>query len=450
MVISAIAGLCFTSLAFQQIQIDTGGVTFNRGSDNILGLQLGLDLAGGVHLIYQAGTEETKPTTKQMEGLLTNIRRRVDSLGASEPNIQQLGEDRVLVQLPGIDDVERAKRLIGQTAMLRIIERVCQDAACLNYEDRDTGLTGEDIASASPGQGTVGEPILLFEFHRQSARTFSELTTRIFSSNSTDAPNQMAYILDGETLVSARVISPILAGNGQISGNFSAEDVRDLAIQIESGLLPIDIHVITEKVVDASLGSGSLEKSLVAGLVGLSLVILFMVGYYRLPGAVAGLSMILYTAMVLTVFKLLPVTLTLAGVAAFILSMGMAVDANILIFERMKEELRIGRTLNSALQSGFQRAWTSIRDGNISTLLIAIIIYWFGAQFAASAVTSFAIALLVGVLVSMFTAIVISRNLLEFVLATFLKRFPSLFSPEPISRNTGVTSSPRRSKGRDA
>ena len=149
--------------------------------------------------------------------------------------------------------------------------------------------------------------------------------------------------------------------------------------------------------------------------------------------------------MVLTVFKLLPVTLTLAGVAAFILSMGMAVDANILIFERMKEELRIGRTLNSALQSGFQRAWTSIRDGNISTLLIAIIIYWFGAQFAASAVTSFAIALLVGVLISMFTAIVISRNLLEFVLATFLKRFPSLFSPEPISRNTGTTSSPRRS-----
>ena len=434
LVIVLIGGFSIAVLAVQHIDLEVGGARFERGSDSLLGLRLGLDLAGGVHLVYQAGSEDVKPTADQMKGLVMNIRRRVDSLGASEPNIQQLGEDRVLIQLPGLEDVDRAKRLIGQTAQLRIVERVCQDAACIQFEDRDTGLSGEDIASADPGQGTVGEPILLFELKRGAARAFAELTTQIFNSNTTDAPDQLAYVLDEITLVSATVRSPILAGSGQISGGFTPEEVRDLAIQIESGRLPIDISVLTEKVVDASLGSGSLRDSLIAGIVGLALVLFFMVSYYRGSGVVAAMALFIYTAMVLAVFKLMPVTLTLAGVAGFVLSMGMAVDANILIFERMKEELRIGRTLNFALRIGFQRAWSSIRDGNISTLIIAFIIYWFGNQFAASTVTSFAVTLIVGVFISMFTAIFITRNFLQVLAATVLRRMPGLFTPEPLPK----------------
>nr|ABZ09344.1 putative export membrane protein [uncultured marine microorganism HF4000_APKG7H23] len=442
LVIVLIVGFSMAVLAVQHIDLEVGGARFERGSDNLLGLRLGLDLAGGVHLVYQAGSEDVKPTADQMKGLLTNIRRRVDSLGASEPNIQQLGEDRVLIQLPGLEDVDRAKRLIGQTAQLRIVERVCQDAACTQFEDRDTGLSGEDIASANAGQGTVGEPILLFELKRGAARAFAELTTRIFNSNP-DSPDQLAYVLDEITLVSATVRSPILAGSGQISGGFTPEEVRDLAIQIESGRLPIPISVLTEKVVDASLGSSSLRDSLIAGIVGLALVLFFMVSYYRGSGIVAALALFIYTTLVLAVFKLMPVTLTLAGVAGFVLSMGMAVDANILIFERMKEELRIGRTLNFALRIGFQRAWSSIRDGNISTLIIAFIIYWFGNQFAASTVTSFAVTLIVGVFLSMFTAIFITRNLLQLLAVTAMRRMPGLFTPEPLPKREEGSPRPR-------
>ncbi len=434
LLVTIIVGTSVAALSVQRIDINFLGGSFERGSGEILGLQLGLDLAGGTLLIYQAGDEETKPTADQMEGLVKNIRRRVDNLGASEPEVQQLGTDRVLIQLPGLEDVERAKRLIGQTASLKVVERVCADVVCSQFEDRETGLTGEDIANASAGQGTLGEPVLLFELRRGAARTFAELTTRIFNTNATDSPDEMAYVLDNITLVSASIRSPILAGNGQISGRFTSEQVRDLAIQIESGRLPIGMTVLTERVVDASLGSGSLEDSLVAGLVGLALVIFFMAAYYRGAGVVAAAALACYTAIVLAVFKLVPVTMTLAGVAGLILSLGMAVDANILIFERMKEEIRIGRTLSFAIQVGFQRAWPSIRDGNISTLIIAVVIYWFGTQFAASTVTSFAVVLFVGVVTSMFTAVVISRNLLALLAGTPLQRRPRLFTPESLPR----------------
>ena len=431
LIIVVVMTISLAALAVQKFDVPPLG---QRGSDEILGLQLGLDLAGGIHLVYQAGDEQTLPTDRQMEGLLKNIRRRVDSLGASEPNVQKLGGDRVLIQLPGVNDPERAKRLIGQTARLRLVERICDDAACTEFEDRDTGLEGKDVASASPGQGNLGQPILLFELHRGAAPAFGTLTSRIFETGNTDSPDQLAFFLDTVTLVSARVSSPILSGNGQITGRFTTEEVRDLAIQIESGSLPIDIHVITERVVDASLGRGSLEKSVIAGIVGLALVMFFMVAYYRVSGVVAAVALAFYTTIVLAVFKLLPATLTLAGVAGLILSVGMAVDANVLIFERIKEELRVGRTLNFAVQIGFQRAWNAIRDGNITTLISAVIIYWFGTQFVAPAVTSFAVAVFVGVVTSMFSAITISRALMVLLTSTGLQRSLSLFSPEPLNR----------------
>ena len=320
--------------------------------------------------------------------------------------------------------------------MLQIIERICDDAfdtrACSDsvpgsFEDRETGLDGSDMARASASQNpTTSEPVLLFELNRDAASDFAILTQRLFTTR-----DQLAFVLDGEVLVSATVQSPILAGNGQITGNFTPEEVRRLAIQVESGRLPIPITELSSSVVAASLGAESLEDALVAGLVGLALVLFFMAAYYRASGVVAAVALVFYTAIVLSIFKLLPVTLTLAGLAGFIVSLGMAVDANILIFERMKEELRIGRTLPFAVQIGFNRAWTSIRDGNVSTLLIAGILFLFGTSTANSPVTGFAVSLMIGVLTSMFTAIFISRNLLGIVGATALARWPQLFTPEP-------------------
>jgi protein-export membrane protein SecD len=431
-----LVGGSFTVLAIQDLRIGS----FERGSDQVLGLTLGLDLAGGVHLIYQAGDEDFQPTDQQMQGLISTITRRVNKLGVSEPSIQQLGDDRLVIQLPGVEDIESAKATIGQTAQLDILERVCADGFTArecgdsvpgSYRDLDTGLTGGDMSRAFAGVDSVtNEPILLFELNRGATRQFALLTQRLFDTNRTSSPDQLAFKLDGEVLVTAGVNSPILAGNGQIRGGFTAEEVRQLAIQVESGRLPIPITELSSTLVAASLGADSLDQAVQAGLVGLALVLFFMIAYYRMAGVVAAISLVFYTAMVLAIFKLFPVTLTLAGLAGFILSLGIAVDANILIFERMKEEIRIGRSLQFATQIGFNRAWSAIRDGNISTLLIAAILFFFGSGSANSAVTGFAIALGIGVATSMFTALVISKKMLSLLAATSLRRWPHAFSPE--------------------
>ena len=436
LLIAAVVGLSVAALVVQNIDLRVLGSRFERGSDEILGMQLGLDLAGGTHLVFQAGDETLAPTDDQMDGLVRIINRRVDSLGVAEPNIQRLGADRLLVQLPGIEDVERAKRLIGQTASLEIVERVCggvnaATGECLNPEDT-TILTGEDLSQSFATQDTVtNEPIVTFELTSGAARRFAEVTQRIFNSNTN---RRLTFKLDGADLVETVVQSPILSGRGQISGNFTTDEARDLAIQIESGRLPVPITVITEQLVAASLGDESLQDSLIAGLVGLALVLFFMAAYYRGAGFAAAFALVIYTAIVLAVFKLLPVTLTLAGVAAFILSLGMAVDANILIFERMKEELRVGRTVQTAIQTGFARAWPSIRDGNASTLIIAGILFLFGTRTTNSAVTGFAVVLFIGVLVSLITAIFVSRNLLTLMAVTPLNRFPRVFTPESLPK----------------
>ena len=425
-----LVGGSFAALAIQDVKIGN----FERGSDDILGLSLGLDLAGGVHLVYQAGGEGFEPTPQQMEGLIATIIRRGDRLGGAEPSVQQFGDDRLVIQLPGIEDVEQAKTTIGQTAQLEIIERVCSATPCGeenpgSFNDQSTGLTGAHMSSAYSSQDPLtNEPVLVFELNRGSARLFAEVTQRIFNTNLSESPDQLAFVLDGEVLVSAGVISPILAGHGQIRGNFTPEEARTLAIQVEAGSLPIEITELSSTLVAASLGAQSLDQAIEAGLVGLGLVLLFMIAYYRMAGVVAAVSLIFYTAMVLAIFKLFPVTLTLAGMAGFILSLGMAVDANILIFERVKEEIRIGRNLQFAVQIGFNRAWTSIRDGNISTLLIAGVLFFFSGA-ANTAPRGFAIALAIGVGVSMFSAIVISRRILAIVVATKMRRYPSAFSP---------------------
>ena len=238
-----------------------------------------------------------------------------------------------------------------------------------------------------------------------------------------------------DEIVAPVVNQPILAGAAFIEGpTFTPERVHTIAIQLESGRLPIPIEVVQEQDVDAVLGAESLRKSLIAGIVGLCLVLLFMVMYYRMAGLVAAVALLIYTAAVLSVFKMVPITLTLAGVAAFILSIGMAVDANILIFERMKEELRLGRTLTSAIDIGFSRAWTSIRDGNVSTLIICAILFWFGQRLGASLIAGFALTLGIGVTLSMFSALTVSKTLLNLLNFSPLGRRRGIFSPERLPK----------------
>lgn len=386
------------------------------------------------------------PTTDQMDGVLDTIARRINPFGVTEPVLQLMDNNRILVQLPGVRDVEEVKKLIGQTARLEFKERNCLQVTGLtlpsgevtypcqlpdNHVDQETGLTGEDLARAYAGtHQTKGIPIVNVQFNSRGTRIFADMTTRLAGTN-----NRFAVFLDEDEIVAPVVNQPILAGAAFIEGpSFTPERVHTIAIQLESGRLPIPIEVVQEQDVDAVLGAESLRKSLIAGIVGLCLVLLFMVMYYRMAGLVAALALLIYTAAVISVFKMVPITLTLAGVAAFILSIGMAVDANILIFERMKEELRLGRTLTSAIDIGFSRAWTSIRDGNVSTLIICAILFWFGQRLGASLIAGFALTLGIGVTLSMFSALTVSKTLLNLLNFSPLGRRSGIFSPERLPK----------------
>ena len=512
--ILAVLLVSVAALANKNIDISVFGINLERGSDSILGLRLGLDLQGGIHLVYQArGTKEVtatfqappdveqvrtalnslgiteatvsdpsedgrtvvigvsalqpgqeealrealeeragpladglsvrdvvaNPTGDQMQGVLDTIERRVNPLGVAEPVIQLMGSDRVLVQLPGIADVEEVKQLIGQTARLEFRERVCLssaidcDAPDGHEPDRPSGLTGEDLRRAYPGtHSTTGAPIVNLQFNSRGTRIFRELTTRLYERYQQGSPDRFVILLDDDELLAPVVANgPILTGNPFIQGpDFTAERVRTLSIQLESGRLPIPIEAVQQQSVDATLGADSLRKSLIAGIVGLGLVLLFMVLYYRAAGVVAALALLVYTAAVLAIFKLVPVTLTLGGVAAFVLSIGMAVDANILIFERMKEELRVGRTLSAAIEIGFSRAWPAIRDSNVSTFITCAILFWFGQRLGNSLISGFALTLFIGVAASMFSALTVSRTLLHVFASLGLEKQRKLFTPE--------------------
>jgi len=611
---------------------------FERGGeDTLLGLTLGLDLQGGSHLVYQASLfsepeepgmsgERIPPTADQMDALKRTIERRLNSSGLGEPILQVLGEDRLLVQIPGVSDPDSAKALIGETAQLEFKHRTrnvpqplefeqgeivsysvvevtpelfappeeegeadtegsegegtdesdtsesgsgddeetdSEDATASSEEgddeaedtapaapgppglvvefsdtgfakfseavnemrdsliagqgatnifpdrlafslagaeaqevevtyqqailledgqvvpvggdpyvteiigtnkyvislltafpdaddltaeaerqfapggelvfklikgfvDEDIGLTGDDLARAYPGQHQgSGAPIVNIEFNGEGTRKFAEITTEIAGTN-----DQIAIFLDDAELIAPVAEQAITGGTAFISGrDFTIDRVRDIALLLESGRLPIPIELILEKDVDAILGSDSLEKSVRAGVVGLILVFLFMLLYYRMPGLIAALALLIYALMLIAIFKMLPVTLTLSGVAAAILSVGMAVDANILIFERMKEEMRAGRTLLSSINIGFNRAWSAIRDSNVSTLITSGILYWFADTLGATVVQGFAATLAIGVMLSMFSAIFVSRTLLRIVALTGIGRRLRWFVP---------------------
>ena len=323
--------------------------------------------------------------------------------------------------------IETAKALIGQTAQLVFKERTCSDLTCFEFTDDEIGLTGDDLESAfASTDPNTGEWEVNIAFGDRGTGLFSDLTQRIVGIDT----KRIAVFLDDELLIAPVSLAWIRDGRSSITGNFSREEARTLAIQLEAGSLPVPLELIQESDVDALLGSESLKKSLQAGLIGLGLVLIFMIIYYRMAGVVAALALVFYTVVVLAVFKLVPVTLGLSGIGAFILSIGLAVDANILIFERMKEEIRIGRTLASSMEVGFSRAWPAIRDGNFSTIITCLVLLWLGSRTADDLVTGFAFTLFIGVVVSMFTAIVVSRNLLQLMAWIGLGRQLMLFSPE--------------------
>jgi preprotein translocase subunit SecD len=330
----------------------------------------------------------------------------------------------------GIDD---AKALIGQTARLEFKERTCENESCTVFTDADLGLTGDDLSRAEAATNQLGIWVVNVQFNSRGSDIFSELTRRI-STTEAQATKRIAIIMDGRDLIAPRSLAWIRDGRTQISGNFNRDRARELAIQIEAGSLDVPLRLIQESDVDALLGSESLKNSLIAGLVGLGLVFVFMILYYRMAGVVAAFALVFYAIVVLAIFKMIPITLELAHIGGFILSIGMAVDANILIFERMKEEIRIGRTLASSMEVGFNRAWPAIRDSNISTMITCVVLLWFGDRLGGGLVTGVAISLFIGVAVSMFTAVVVSRNLLQLTAWIGLGGRIELFTPESLNR----------------
>ncbi len=331
-------------------------------------------------------------------------------------------------------EIDEAKALIGQTALLEFRERTCGSVdpvsgACYDPTDADLGLSGDDVERAEAAANQVGVGwVVNLQFDGRGADIFSELTRRIAGVES----KRIAVFMDGRELIAPVARAWIRDGRTEISGSFTREEARTLAIQLESGRLQVPLKLIQESDVDALLGSESLRNSLLAGLVGLGLVLAFMVAYYRMAGVVAACALAFYAVIVLAAFKLIPITLELAHIGGFILSVGMAVDANILIFERMKEEVRIGRTLASSMEVGFGRAWPAIRDSNISTMITCLVLMWFGDRLGGGLVTGVAISLFIGVAASMFTAVVVSRNLLQLLAFAGLGHRIRLFTPESV------------------
>ncbi|MCH7882971.1 protein translocase subunit SecD [Patescibacteria group bacterium] len=366
--------------------------------------RLGLDLQGGTHLVYRADVSALpkNEVKESMEGLRDVIERRVNLFGVTEPLVQveRAGDDyRLIVELAGVFNISDAIGLIGQTPFLefRTEGPVGEDPPFV-----PTPLTGRFLKrSILDFNSSTGEPIVLLEFDDEGTRIFAALTKEFIGK-------RIAIYLDGVPISIPVVQQEITGGSAQISGQFTLSEARALVRRLNSGALPVPIQLISQQSIGASLGEEAFGKGLVAGLYGILAVILFLVLRYRLPGLVAVLSLTFYAALVLTIFKLLPVTLSAAGIAGFLLSVGMAVDANILIFERMREETRWGKEANEALTEGFRRAWPSIRDSNISSFITAIILYWFGT----SIIRGFALTLGIGIISSIFAALVVSRTFL--------------------------------------
>lgn len=383
--------------------------------------RLGLDLSGGTQLVYHAKTDSlpASEVADSMAALRDTIERRVNLFGVSEPIVQTekasaLGgsEERLIVELPGITDTEKAIALIGQTPVLefRMLKQGATapseiSAESINAAFEPSAITGKDLKSAElqfqGGAGRLTEPVVVLHFDSAGASLFAKLTKE-------NVGRTFGIFLDGQPISVPVIRESIPDGTAVISGGFTAEGAKELARNLNYGALPVPIELISTQTVSGTLGDKAVKDGLMAGVWGIGAVMLFMLVWYRLPGLLASLALTMYVILMLVLFQIIPVTLTAAGIAAFILSVGMAVDANILIFERMKEERRAGKHVSDAIHDGFGRAWPSIRDSNISSLITATILFWFGS----SLIKGFALVFGLGVLVSMLTAITISRTFL--------------------------------------
>lgn len=397
---------------------------------NLLDLRLGLDLRGGTQVLLES---DLPAGTQMPEGAIdtakTIVENRVNGLGVAEAVVQAQGEDRIIVELPGVNNPEQAIETLRSTGQLEFIDAQgaqLRQGMVVNTTNRptvvsDTVQAGNVDPSLTPYGDRIFPTVMTGDILRSAVATQDqfnqwqinfELTgdgsTQFFDYTSSHIGQPLAIVLDGRVL-SAPTIQAAIRDSGVITGQFSQEEAESLAVQMRYGALPVPLKVVDIRTIGATLGQDSLQRSLYAGAIGLAAVFIFMIALYRLPGALACAALLIYVIINLAVYKLIPVTLTLAGIAGFILSIGMAVDANILIFERMKEELRNGRSLRLAIETGFTRAWPAIRDSNLSTLITCVVLFWFGNTFGASIVRGFAITLAIGVLLSMASAVVVTR-----------------------------------------
>ncbi len=402
-----------------------------------LPFKLGLDLRGGTHLIYQADLSniETGERDASLEGIRDVIERRVNLFGVAEPIVQinRVGESyRLIVDLPGVTDVKSAIAMIGATPYLEFKEQReqsetdeilkqqqegNQDVQNIDPYFKPTQLTGRFLKKAQLAfDQTTNAPHVSLEFTDEGGKIFAELTKK-------NIGKVLAIYLDGAPISAPRVQEEISGGKAQITGNFTLQEAKELAQRLNAGALPVPINLISQQNIGASLGHDSLTKSLKAGIIGFLAILLFMIVFYRLSGFFASLSLVFYVIFLLALFKLIPVTLTLGGIAGFLLSMGMAVDANILIFSRTREEMRAGREFFDALGNGIKRAWPAIRDGNFTTILVGLILFAFGTSF----VKGFAFTLIIGNVVNIISAIFITTYLIRAFRLAKLERFKKLW-----------------------
>ncbi len=399
--------------------------------------KLGLDLVGGSRLVLEAQTTKSvaEITPEVMERLQFAIENRVNKLGVAETVVQQIGDKRLLVEIPNVTDLKEAKAFLGETAQLEFKKEAVRKDGTTEWVE--TGLTGQDLAKSMLTTDSVGHWVVSLEFKAEGSRKFAELTKELVNK-------PMAIFFNGDLVSAPNVNEPIYGGKAQISGGdsgFAYDEAERMVNLLNAGALPVPAKVVEENTVGPTLGADSIQKSKVAGIIGLGFVMLFMLAYYRLPGLIADVALIIYSLMLFALFKAIPVTLTLAGIAGFILSIGMAVDANILIFERTKEELRAGRNLFTAINSGFDRAFTSIFDSNMTTIITCTILYLLGT----SIVKGFALTLAIGVVVSMFSAITITKNFMHLIFGTGELKYPALFGlrSEEIGKGFEVTETKR-------
>jgi preprotein translocase subunit SecD len=452
LIIVVIITVLSTWIALPGSSFDLGGYRENHP------VRLGLDLQGGLQVTLQANPPEgVSVDNRLLSGTRDTLARRVNALGVSEPLVQTRGSDQIVVELPGVDNPDQAIKVLQDTALLEIIDTNGQalppgtvvTTSLGGPEDTQGGATPSASPSASPAaaagpeeppgpesdgpvyqtiiSGTdlkdayvtttqTGQVAVAFELTNDAGRTFHE-----FTSSHIGAP--MSIVID-KTVISSPQINAPISTSGVIEG-VGPQEAETLALQLRAGALGVPMEVVSSRTIGPSLGQTSIDRSIIAGSIGLGAVGLFMILFYRIPGVISVIALLIYTAMVFALFRIIPVTLTLAGIAGFILSIGMAVDANVLIFSRLKEELRAGHKIHRAIEAGFDHAWPSIRDSNVSTMITCVILYWFGQFTGATIITGFALTLFVGVAVSMFTAIFVSRTLLRVILESNL--IPSLW-----------------------